>query len=70
MGVNLVAPLEVRNAKELAEVAHLARSLVLQQTTLQQQFPNYFYGRIDWLRDQETFIAAKRKIKFTEEQKT
>lgn len=59
MGVSLVAPLEVRNARELTEVAHLARSLVLQQTTLQAQFSGYVYSRADWLRDQAK-LAEKR----------
>lgn len=58
MGVSLVAPLEVRNTKELAEVAYLARRLVLQQTTLQQQFPSYSYGRLDWLHNQAMLRKA------------
>lgn len=52
-GVSLVAPLEVRNETELAAVAHLARRLVLGQTTLEIEFPRYSYTRADWLREQK-----------------
>lgn len=52
MGVNLVAPLEVRNESELASVALLARRLILGQTTLETEFPEYCYSRTDWLREQ------------------
>ena len=51
-GVSLVAPLEVRNEVELTSVALLARRLVLGQTTLTAEFPEYRYGRADWLREQ------------------
>ena len=54
MGVSLVAPLEVRNERELASVALLARRLILGQTTLGAEFPGYRYSRADWLREQET----------------
>jgi|SRR5450830_1243937 len=52
MGVDLVAPLEVRNEQEVAEVAHLARKLILRQTTLEQEFPGFVYDRDDWLKEQ------------------
>ena len=52
-GVSLVAPLEVRNETDLAQVASLARQLLLGQTTLQNEFPDYRYGKADWLREQE-----------------
>lgn len=55
-GVELVVPLEVRNAEELAMVAHLARRLILGQTTLAAEFPHYRYGKADWLGE-----AARRK---------
>lgn len=61
MGVSLVAPLEVRNEQEVAEVAQLARKLVLRQTTLEQEFPDFVYNRASWLEDQRreptTFAA-------------
>ena len=52
MGVSLVAPLEVRNERELAELAALSRRLILGQTTLKAEFPDYLYTRTDWLREQ------------------
>ena len=51
-GVSLVAPLEVRNERELAAVALLARRLLLGQTTLASEFPGYRYRQGDWLREQ------------------
>ena len=61
MGVTLVAPFEVRNEQELAQVAHLARKLVLGQTTLEQEFAGFVYDRSRWLQDQRreptTFVA-------------
>jgi len=50
MGINLVAPVEVRNEQELAQLADLARQLVLRQTTLAERFPGA-YTRTDWLRE-------------------
>ena len=55
-GVSLIVPLEVRNEDELAQVATLARQLLLGQTTLQNEFPDYRYGKADWLRERETGI--------------
>jgi len=52
MGVSLVAPLEVRNEQEVAAVARLARKLILRETTLAQEFPDFVYDRAGWLRDQ------------------
>lgn len=52
MGYSLVAPLEVRNERELSAVADLARRLILGQTTLEAVFPGCRYGRADWLREQ------------------
>lgn len=49
MSVELVAPIEVRNEQELAELAYLARRLVLQQTTLAEAFPGAVYDRESWL---------------------
>jgi len=50
MGIDLVAPMEVRNEQELAQLADLARQLVLRKTTLAERFPGA-YSRADWLRD-------------------
>lgn len=57
MGVSLVAPMEVRNEQELAKVARLARELILQKTTLAQEFPGFVYDRASWLRDQAVLAA-------------
>jgi hypothetical protein len=50
MGMDLVAPVEVRNEQELAQLADLARQLVLRKTTLAERFP-CVYSRADWLRE-------------------
>lgn len=52
MGVSLVAPLDVRNEQELAQVARLARALILQETTLGEEFPGFVYDKASWLREQ------------------
>lgn len=52
MGVNLIAPLEVRNEQGLAVVADLARRLMLGKTTLEAEFPGYRYDRVMWLSEQ------------------
>jgi hypothetical protein len=56
-GVSPVAPLEVRSEQELAEVARLARRLILRQTTLDREFPDYVYDRASWLKDQNSELA-------------
>lgn len=48
-GLELVAPLEVRNEQELAVVADLARSLLLGRTTLEREFADYCYDKAIWL---------------------
>ncbi|WP_245960658.1 hypothetical protein [Simplicispira hankyongi] len=58
MGVELVAPLEVRNEKELAQVACLARGLILQKTTLGQEFPGFVYDRASWLNEQAALSSC------------
>lgn len=49
MGVTLIAPMEIRNETELASMAHLARKLILGETTLQEKFPGYAFDRTQWL---------------------
>lgn len=51
-GVSMVAPIEVRSEAELLEVANLARRLLKQEITLKDAFPDFCYGRNDWLREQ------------------
>lgn len=58
----LVAPLEVRDEFELAQVAALARRLLLGQTTLDTEFPSYCYSKTDWLSE-----AGKRRGVFSGE---
>ena len=52
-GVSLIVPLEVRNEAELAQIATVAKRLLLGQTTLENEFPEYRYGKADRLREQE-----------------
>lgn len=52
-GVGLIVPLEVRNEAELAQVVSLARRLLLGQTTLEQEFPEYHYNKVDWIKEHE-----------------
>lgn len=51
MGMDMVAPVEVRNEQEIAQLADLARQLVLRKTTLAERLPDA-YSRADWLREQ------------------
>lgn len=51
MGVSLVAPMQVRNENDLAEVADLARRLILWKTTLKTEFPDHHYDRKEWLQE-------------------
>ena len=62
IGVYLVAPLEVRNETELAQVALLVRKLILGKTTLDKEFPAYKYGKTQWLEDMETFAQIGQNI--------
>ena len=48
-GLELVAPLEVRNEQELAVVADLACRLLLGHTTLEREFADYRYTKESWL---------------------
>ncbi len=59
MGISLIAPLEVRNEAELANLALLARRLLLRETTVEAEFPGYQYGRADWLKEREAHQGAK-----------
>lgn len=52
-GIELIVPLEVRDEKELAVVAQLARKLLLGQTTLHAEFPGYRYTREHWLAERQ-----------------
>ena len=52
IGIDLVAPLEVRNETELAQVVILTKKLILGQATLEKEFQAYKYGKTQWLEDQ------------------
>ena len=56
MCVSITAPMEVRNEVELAALATLARKLIMGKTTLQAEFPEYKYGRSEWLKEQDAKI--------------
>ncbi len=64
LGVDLVAPMEVRNEVELASVAGLARRLLLGHTTLEAEFPGYRYGKADWLRERKLDEASNLQSNF------
>lgn len=51
MSVQVIAPLEVRNEAELAELARLAKRLIRQETSLALEFPGHYYGREQWLNE-------------------
>jgi hypothetical protein len=65
MGVSLVAPLEVRSEKDLAGVADLARRLILQKTTLEDEFPGYRYGRNDWIAERAAHAAVPSVVQLS-----
>lgn len=52
-GVDLCLPIEVRNREEIGKLAELARRLVMRETTLNNEFPEYQYGKQDWLAESE-----------------
>jgi hypothetical protein len=49
--VSICAPLEVRSAADLIQVADLVRRLLKFETTLAREFPGYAYTQSDWLRE-------------------
>ncbi|PHM29072.1 hypothetical protein [Xenorhabdus innexi] len=49
--VHIVAPIEVRNVEELRKLAHLVRRLLKRETMLDQEFPDYTYGKTQWVAD-------------------
>lgn len=52
-GVSLVVPLEVRSEKELIDVARLARRLLLGEVSLDHEYPDYAYGKSNWLQERK-----------------
>lgn len=49
--VDIVAPIEVRNVEELRALADLVRRILAHETTLEQEFPGYVYGKAQWIAD-------------------
>lgn len=60
--VSLVVPMKVNNEVHVAQIALLARKLLLGQTTLKIEFPNYSYGKKEWLEEQ---CARTYEIQYT-----
>lgn len=46
--VDIIAPIEVRNVEELRTLADLVRRILKGESTLDQEFPGYVYGREQW----------------------
>lgn len=49
IGVDLCAPIEVRNTEEVCQLANLARRLLKRECSISDVFPSHVYGREDWL---------------------
>lgn len=56
-GVELCLPIEVRNRQDIQSLAGLVRRLVKRETQLANEFPEYRYGKQDWLAESD---ARKR----------
>ena len=57
MGIDIVAPVEVRNERDLKELVDLAKRLFKGQTTLKQEFGDYRYTREDWIMESKARAA-------------
>lgn len=49
IGVDLCAPIEVRNTEEVCQLANLARRLLKRECSISEVFPSHVYGRENWL---------------------
>lgn len=61
-GVSLCIPVEVRNTSEVVALASLARKLLKGDTTLSAEFPEYQYGRNDWLSEADLRIVDRQGL--------
>jgi hypothetical protein len=52
-GIDLCIPIEVRSKEEISALAMLAKRLLKGETTLRDEFPDYQYGRDEWLAEAE-----------------
>ncbi|MGZ8982324.1 MAG: hypothetical protein ACXW11_00040 [Methylotenera sp.] len=59
-GVNLCVPFKVRDEKELSKLAALAKRLIKGETTLAKEFPDYQYGREDWLLEADLRVKDRK----------
>ena len=58
-GISLCIPVEVRNEKEVAALAMLAKRLIKGETRLANEFPGYQYTRDDWLAE----VDRRKQVK-------
>ena len=62
--VKIVALIEVHHVEELRMLTELVRSILEGETTLEQEFPGYVYGKTQWisegLADQPLGIVSHR----------
>lgn len=58
--MELRLPVEVRNIAELKALAAIGRRLFKRETTVEQLFPGYAYGRTQWLAEQAQRDAGGR----------
>jgi len=61
MGMDLVAPVEVRCEAEMENLLHLARALQKRETTLAREFPRYIYTKENWLAEQASIKATHER---------
>lgn len=47
--VAICVPMEIRRPEDIQQAADLVRRLLRFETTLEQEFPDYSYGKEDWL---------------------
>ena len=59
-GISLCVPIEVRDKKELRELAALAKRLIKGETTLSKEFSGHQYGREDWLLEADLRIKDRK----------
>ncbi len=58
-GIELCAPLDVGSKEEVVALARLAKRLIKGETTLEMLFPDYQYGRKEWLQEAALRIADR-----------
>ena len=58
-GIELCAPLDVGSKEEVVALARLAKRLIKGETTLEMLFPDYQYGREEWLQEAALRIADR-----------